>query len=140
MSWVVVGMAAVGAVQGAEQRSAQKKANKAQADAAAAQTEFSPWTKAGPGQLNQQAVTGSALGGAVQGGLAGAMYSKKNPAEGAKPTAEMQQGMNEVNAPTGNAPMMVSDNPMGAEQMAEQERLRKMKMGGGFGGGGNMYG
>jgi len=140
MSWFVVGMAAVGAVQGAEQRSAQKKANKAQADAAAAQTQFSPWTKAGPGKLDQKPVTASALGGAVQGGLTGAMYGKKNPAEDAAPTAEMQQGMNEVNAPVDTGQTMMSGNQAGAEQLAEQERLRKMKMGGGFGGGGNMYG
>lgn len=44
---------------------------------AAAQTEYSPWTGIKPGTPQMQAVTGSALGGAEQGALSGAMFSKQ---------------------------------------------------------------
>jgi hypothetical protein len=86
MSWVAVGVS-VGAVQGAQQRKAQQDANQQQANISAAQTEFSPWTKIQPQAANLQPVTSSALGGAAQGALAGAMYSKANPSTPAAPAS-----------------------------------------------------
>ena len=75
--WPAIALAGLGAIQGGQQAAAQRDANKQQAQMAAAQTEFSPWTGAGPGKANLQAVTGSPLAGAVQGGLSGAMYGDK---------------------------------------------------------------
>lgn len=98
MSWVVAGVAlgsaAIGAYQGEQQRKAQVEANKQQAEMAAAQTQFSPWTGAGPGQANIQPVTGSALQGGLQGGLSGAMFAsgmQKSNAEQAKLAAETDE-------------------------------------------------
>ena len=80
MSWVVAGTAAgtalLGAYQGEQQRKAQVAANNQQAQMAAAQTQYSPWTGMGAGQANLSPVTGSALGGAIQGGLSGAMFAQ----------------------------------------------------------------
>lgn len=73
MSWIMVGTAAIGAIQGAQQAKAQRKANQQNADMAAAQTEFSPWTGAKPGQAEMGAITTSALEGGVQGAMTGAM-------------------------------------------------------------------
>jgi hypothetical protein len=75
--WPAIALAGLGAIQGQQQADAQRQANKQQADMAAAQTEFSPWTGAGPGKAKLGAVTGSPLAGAVQGGLSGAMYGDK---------------------------------------------------------------
>jgi hypothetical protein len=80
MSWVVsgvaVGSAVIGAYSQEEQRKAQVAANKQQAEMAAAQTQYSPWTGMGSGQANMQPVTGNALSGALQGGLSGAMFGQ----------------------------------------------------------------
>jgi len=84
MSWVAVGAAAIGAVTAAQQRKAQQQANQQSSDVNAAQTQFSPWTGIKPQAFAPQAVTANALGGAVQGGLGGAMFAqgqKKNAAE-----------------------------------------------------------
>ena len=84
MSWVAVGAAAIGAVTAAQQRKAQQQANQQSSDVNAAQTQFSPWTGIKPQAFAPQAVTANALGGAVQGGLGGAMFAqgqKKSDAE-----------------------------------------------------------
>lgn len=91
MSWVVVGTAAVSAVAADQKRQAQERANVQQSKISAAQTEYSPWTGITPQAYQPQAVDSSALGGAIQGGLSGAMFSqglKKNDAEIAKLKAE----------------------------------------------------
>lgn len=68
--WIPLALAAMGAVQGSEQEKQVRKQNQA----AATQTQFSPWTRMGAGQL--QANNHSALGGAVQGGLGGLMMQQ----------------------------------------------------------------
>lgn len=98
MSWVVSGAAAATAVVGAysadQQRKAQQDANKQQAEMAAAQTQYSPWTGMQTGQANLQPVTASALQGGLQGGLSGAMFGqgmKTSQAEQAKLAAETEE-------------------------------------------------
>jgi hypothetical protein len=77
MAWpVVAAMAAMGAIQGEQQRKAQQQANRQQAEVAAAQTEYSPWTGIKPQGVNFSPVTSSAMGGAAQGALSGAMMGK----------------------------------------------------------------
>jgi hypothetical protein len=95
MSWVVVGVAgttaAVGAVTAAQQRKAQQQANQKNAEMAAAQMEYSPWTGIKPQSAEQQAVTASPMAGAIQGGLSGAMFGtslKKGMAENDKLAAD----------------------------------------------------
>jgi hypothetical protein len=74
--WTAVGASTLlSASQGAANRKAQQDANQQNAANAAAQTEFSPWTKAGPGQFTAAPVTESALGGGVKGALSGAMFA-----------------------------------------------------------------
>lgn len=71
-------MGGLGALQGSIQANAQKNAQKRQADLAAAQTQYSPWTGISPQQFQPQAVdaTGSMLTGALGGGLAGYMAGR----------------------------------------------------------------
>lgn len=81
-AWAIpAAMAVYGAVQGEEQADQARRMNKA----AATQTEFSPWTKMGAGQLRSEGA--GALGGAVQGGLSGLSmmqaYDAANAAKGA---------------------------------------------------------
>jgi len=71
-----LGSAAIGALSGAQQRKAQQEQNQAQADIAAAQTQYSPWTNIKPQAAQMQTVTGSPLGGAAQGALSGAMFAQ----------------------------------------------------------------
>jgi type II secretory pathway pseudopilin PulG len=122
MSWVVAGVAAgtavLGAVQASQQRKAQQQANQQQANISAAQTEFSPWTKIQPQGFNPEAPTASALGGAVQGGLGGAMFAK-----------QFQGGAKKSESP--DMPMSQQDQQNLAAGMgpAEEERRRKLMMG-----------
>ena len=60
-----------------EQRKAQERANRQQTEIAAAQTQFSPWTGIKPSTPQLGAVTASGAGGALQGGLAGAMFGQQ---------------------------------------------------------------
>lgn len=84
------------------------KNNQRQADIAAAQTAYSPWTGIKPQGVNTTPTDemGGALTGAVQGGLAGLMHNQANagkmPAASpggdmgvpqAQPDAPMQSGM-----------------------------------------------
>jgi len=78
MPWIPLAVAAVSAVQGEAQRAAQQRQNQKQADISAAQTQYSPWTHLGASTPQMQAPTPSALGGAAQGALAGAMYSQQS--------------------------------------------------------------
>lgn len=119
MSWVAVGtMAALGAVQGQQQRQAQAKANQQNADISAAQAQYSPWTNIKPQGVQIGALGGGALGGAEQGALAGAMYSKalggkdKPGMELSKEFAAMPDNGPSM-APAMSAPnaMPMSDNP-----------------------------
>lgn len=89
--WPTLALAALGAIQGEGQRRSQERANKQQANISAAQTEFSPWTGLTPQAFTPQAEGAGALGGAVQGGLSGAMFSQgldKADAEAARLKAE----------------------------------------------------
>lgn len=131
MTWVAVGIAgttaAVGAVNAGAQRKAQQKANEQNANIAAAQQEFSPWT----GMKPASPVMGSnygpgALGGAVQGGLGGAMFGQqlKSAAAGASPA--------ETPAPTPIESMpqtSTQQNEMAGMGMSEQERRKRMLAG-----------
>lgn len=75
--WIPLAMAAYGAYQGNKNKNAAHKQNQA----AATQTQFSPWTKMGAGQTRD---TGAgALGGAVSGGLSGMAMSQNLAAMGA---------------------------------------------------------
>ena len=80
MAWWIPALAAVGALQGGQQASAQRKAQAAQNKAAAAQTEFSPWTHMGAGQTSNaptQSDFGGALLGGIEGGLTGAAFGQQ---------------------------------------------------------------
>lgn len=77
MIWpLIAGMAALGAIQGEQQRAAQRRANQQQAAITAAQTEFSPWTKIQPQQFSPKPEGSGWFGGAAQGALGGAMFSQ----------------------------------------------------------------
>jgi hypothetical protein len=80
MSWIIagtaVGGAVLGAVQGGQKRKAEQQQNQANAMITAAQSEFNPWTGIKPQQFNAQAPTSTALGGAAEGGLGGAMFAQ----------------------------------------------------------------
>lgn len=92
MSWVAVGVTAVGAISGAQQAKRQREAQEGQNEAAAAQTRYSPWTGMGSGQINTSP-TQSGLEGALGGGLKGFMTgSSIKGAMGAKPTAAPDAG------------------------------------------------
>lgn len=86
MAWVPIALAIASAAHQARtsenQRRAQVKQNESNANISAAQAQFSPWTGINPQSANQQAVTADPLsagfGGAIQGGLAGAMYNQQN--------------------------------------------------------------
>lgn len=67
-------LAAGSALLGMDQARQQQKQQKAQNLAAAAQTEYSPWTKMGPGQI--QTGGASPLAAGLQGGLTGFMQGK----------------------------------------------------------------
>lgn len=65
-------MVGASALMGAQQAKAQRKAQEAQNQAAAAQTMWSPWTGMGAGQASY-APTQSSLQGALSGGLQGGL-------------------------------------------------------------------
>lgn len=97
-----------GVVSSMMQNSAQKDAQKANAEAAAAQTRFSPYTKMGAGSFQAkpiQSAVGAGLNGAMQGGVSG---------------LQLSQSYNEAK----NAQNMTSQNPnnmsMSNNQMASQ--------------------
>ena len=71
--WVPLAMAAYGAYQGNQQQKQAAAMNKA----AAAQTEFSPLTGSGPGQIQMSGA--DALSGAIKGGMAGLQFQQANP-------------------------------------------------------------
>lgn len=79
MAWLVVGTtAALGALTASQNRQAQQRANQQSADLSAAQMQYSPWTGVKPQAAQVTPVTANALGGALQGGLAGAMHEASN--------------------------------------------------------------
>lgn len=93
MSWVAVGLTAAGVVSGSLSAKAKAKENERNAKMAAAQTEFSPWTGAGPGQFSYQDpnAAGQMLGGGANGLAAGMMHNQantKNPAPTEQPAAQ----------------------------------------------------
>jgi len=95
MPWIpvatMIASAALSAHQANKQRQAQADANQQSANISAGQAEFSPWTGANPQAVQTSPLGTDALGGAVQGGLAGAMFAngmKKSDAEVAKLAAE----------------------------------------------------
>lgn len=71
MAWWLPAMAIGSALMGADQARQQQKQQKAQNMAAAAQTEYSPWTGMGAGQVQTGAP--STLGSGLQSGLSGFM-------------------------------------------------------------------
>lgn len=106
----IAAMAAIGALQGAQQRKAQQQANQQSANITAAQTEFSPWTKISPQGFQATPITGNAFGGALQGGLSGAMFAQANKSQA--PSG------GDPNAPTG------TDAQLTPEQLLERQRAR----------------
>lgn len=75
MSWVVVGVAGASALMSMNQAKRQAEAQRAQNMAAAAQTQYSPWTNMGAGKIDTSAGQ-SELEGALSGGLKGFMTGK----------------------------------------------------------------
>lgn len=133
MSWVVVGVAGttavLGAINAAEQRKAQQKANQQNANIAAAQQEFSPWTGIKPASPQMQAVDSSATAGAAQGALSGAMTGlqvKKGMAEADKMKAEADAAQKAQEQQAQQAGMQ---NMMAGSGDAELERRKKMMSG-----------
>lgn len=131
MSWAVtavVGSAALGAYQAEEQRKAQAAANRANAEMAAAQTQYSPWTGMATGQADLKPVSGDALGGAAQGALGGAMFAqgmKKSAAEQNKLNAQADQIRMQNQMPETDL-MMGQEMPTSMGGPAEEELRRKM--------------
>jgi len=130
MSWVAVGMTAVGAVTAANSRKAAQEQNQKQAEMAAAQTQYSAWTGAAPGEFTPQAVPGGALQGAATGALSGMMYKNANaktpetptpPAEAAAPLGKVSQGF--------DMKQMQGPNPNVALGPEEEERRKRMMAG-----------
>lgn len=69
--WMVPAAMAVGSMFMADQQNRQvRDQNRRQADMAAAQTQFSPWTKLGAGKANYQSEQ-SLMGAGMQGGVSG---------------------------------------------------------------------
>lgn len=98
---------ALGAIGGASQAKAQREANAAQLEAAAAQTEFSPWTGMGAGSAAIQAPTTSAF----QGGLGGFMFGQQN----AQGISDMFKGF----GGSSSKPNVYSGgSPLGGKQMS----------------------
>lgn len=85
MSWVAVGVTGASALMANQQAKQQQKQQAAQNMAAATQTEYSPWTKMGPGQLQTGAADPTAA--TLQGGLTGFMQGSNIKAGMAKPEA-----------------------------------------------------
>lgn len=100
--WPMLVMAGLGALQGHAKQQQQEKWNRGQADV----TRYSPWTGI-KGDLKP--VTDSALGGAMQGGLTGAMMSQSMGADKATPT--------DVNNVASSA---AGKSYLGGDQMAQQ--------------------
>lgn len=88
MSWVAVGVTGASALMSSQQARAQQKQQKAQNMAAAAQTEYSPWTKMGAGQIQTGAPDPTAA--ALQGGLTGFMQGQNIKAGMAKAEAPVE--------------------------------------------------
>lgn len=112
MSWVAVGVAAVGAVSSMQQAKAKKKAQEEQNQVAAAQTMYSPWTGVS-GQADtspQQSQFGSALSGGLQGYMTGSMMKNAN----AKSAAET----NALNAEAAKADVAGATDVMGGNANA----------------------
>lgn len=127
MAWGVVAVAAgtalLGAYQASEQRRAQRDAveqqNNANLKVSRAQTEYSPWTGIKPQGYSAQGVPvgQSDLGGAVQGGLGGAMFAmqaKNQMADNqAKQGAELEGEFNQMKADPLQANGMPAYNTQG---------------------------
>lgn len=102
MSWIIagtaIGTAVLGAAQGAQKRKSEQAQNQASADMSAAQMQYSPWTKITPQAYQPNAPDSSAFGGAVQGGLGGAMFGqslkKQNMHEEALELEKLRAGQN----------------------------------------------
>lgn len=86
MTWagtaIAVGSATVGAINANQQRKAQQKANQANANISAAQTQYSPWTGAAISSPKFEATPDNTFGAAAQGALGGAMFAKRLNAGG----------------------------------------------------------
>lgn len=87
--WPMLALAGGSALLGMDQARQQQKQQKAQNMAAATQTEFSPWTGMGQGQMQSGAP--STLAAGLQGGLTGFMQGKNIEAGMAKPEVPSTQ-------------------------------------------------
>lgn len=110
MSWVAVavGSGVLGGVTKYMDAKQQQKQEQAKLMANAAQIQYSPWTGAQAQIMGASApsATGAAIGGALQGGIAGASMAQANGGFGQKPAASSfasnAGGMNgAVNPPMG---------------------------------------
>ena len=128
--WPMLAMAGLGMLQGKVQRDAQADANKANAKAAAAQTQFSPYTKMGAGSFQAapiQSSAGAMLGGAAQGAVAGLNLSQsynkaqadmnmmnQNPNNMSMSNNQMASHINGL-APQAQSPWAMASNPYGSK-------------------------
>lgn len=108
-------MAAAGLMQSKMNNDAQADAQKANAESAAAQTRFSPYTKMGAGSFQAKPIqsdTSAMLGGAMQGGVSGLQLSQNYN------KAQLEQNMmaqNPNNMSMGNNQMAGHINGLGTQ-------------------------
>lgn len=116
---LMLGMAALGALQGSMQAKAQQRANKQNADISAAQTQYSPWTGLGASTPEIKAAdpTGAALSGGIGGGLSGYMQGLSNQAA-QTPAMPATPGMPQKMATPGTSPYSSYGSPEAASQAA----------------------
>lgn len=92
MAWWLPAMAVGSAIMGGQQAKAQNKARERQNMAAAAQTEWSPWTGMGQGQIDTSRT--DPMAAALQGGLGGFMQGQN--IQNAMTTNAANQGLADV--------------------------------------------
>lgn len=110
MSWVAVGFTGGSALLSMQQAKRQQEQQKAQNIAAAAQTEYSPWTGMGQGQLQTGAPSQIASG--LQGGLTGFMQGKA--IQGAMDSNDLaKQKLELEKQKIGQKPTLMSENSSG---------------------------
>lgn len=100
MSWVAVGVTGAGLATSVMSNKAKAKENQRQADIAAAQTQYSPWTGLAPQAYNPQSIDagGDAMKAITSGVMSGVMHNKANPS-GAEPKKYSSYGSaDEANA------------------------------------------
>ena len=115
--WIPLAMAATQMVMQERQNQQAARDNKAQAQSAAAQTQFSPWTGHGRGQANFQE-QGDMLGAGIQGAASGAAMAQSYEAgEMNKKLGQQKLQMNQMKINQGNGYTNTSPYTMANAQM-----------------------